>query len=311
MKYSAILFLLILLSVSAFAQKPKPTKKPTNIAKTKVTKPIPTPAIVGDAKEEFEKAIAQTDVAEKITALQKFVNDFPDAKEKTYALELIVSGRAQIADEKLRLSDTIGGVELFKLAVKGAPIPISDKLFTEIILQIPTNLFFRGQRDAAIEVAKKIEEKTTGNAKQLLGLATFYLGTENAIEAQRLAAKAIEIEPNLVAAYQTLGLANRLNFQLEDAANAYTKALELDGNSIVSKRSLAEMKRAIGKSDEAITLYQEILAKDETDTTAHTGLILALFDTEKKNISVEIKVGDNPNELLLSKNGKIGFLGFL
>ena len=304
MKYSAILFLLIIFSLSAFAQKPKPSKKPTNVAKTKVTKPtpIPTPLPIGNAKEEFEKAVAQTDVAERITALQKFANNFPDAEEKTYALELIVSGRAQIADEKLRLSDAASGIELFKLAVKGAPIPISDKLFTEIILQIPTNLFFRGQRDAALEVAKKIEEKAAGNAKQLLGLATFYLGTENALEAGRLAAKAIEIEPNLPAAYQTLGLANRLNFQLEDAANAYTKALELDANSIVSKRSLAEMKRAIGKSDEAITLYQEILAKDETDTAANTGLILALFDAEKKTeaeAELTKSLEQNPNNLLL------------
>ncbi len=304
MKKLAIIFLLILFTVSAFAQKPKPSKKPTNAAKPKVTKPapIPTPIPVGDVKEEFEKAASQSDVAERITALQKFVNDFPNAEEKTYALELIVSGRAQIADEKLRLSDTIGGIELFKLAVKGAPTPISDKLFTEIILQIPSNLFFRGERDAALEVAKKIEEKAAGNAKQLLGLATFYLGTENALEAQRLAAKAIEIEPNLPAAFQTLGLANRLNFQLEDAVNAYTRALELDANSIVSKRSLAEMKRAIGKADEAITLYQEILAKDVTDVAANTGLILALFDAEKKTeaeAEMAKSLGQNPNNLSL------------
>ncbi len=300
MKKLAIIFLLILFAVSAFAQKPKPSKKPTNATKPKVTKPTPIP--VGDVKEEFEKAVNQPDLAERITALQKFVNDFPNAEEKTYALELIVSGRAQIADEKLRLSDTIGGIELFKLAVKGAPIPISDKLFTEIILQIPTNLFFRGERDAAVEIAKKIEEKAAGNAKQLLGLATFYLGTENPLEAQRLAAKAIEIEPNLPAAFQTLGLANRLNFQLEEAATAYTRALELDANSTVSKRSLAEMKRAVGKADEAILLYQEILAKDETDVAANTGLILALFDAEKKTeaeAELAKSLGQNPNNLSL------------
>lgn len=298
MKNLAILFLLILFSLSVFAQKPKPTKKPTN--KPKATKP--TVEIVRNAKVEFEKAAGQTDVAEKTTALQKFVNDFPKAEEKTYALELIVSGRAQIADEKLRLSDAAGGIELFKLAVKGAPTPMSDKLFTEIILQIPTNLFFRGQRGAALEVAKIIEEKAAGNSSQLLGLATFYLGTENAVEAGRLAAKAIEIEPNLPAAYQTLGLANRLNFQLEDAANAYAKALELDANSIVSRRSLAEMKRAVGKSDEAITLYQEILAKDAADAAANTGLILALFDAEKKSEAereMAKSLEQNPNNLSL------------
>ncbi len=304
MKNSAILFLLIIFSFSAFAQKPKPAKKTNGVAKTKITKAVPVSksALVGDAKEEFEKAAGQPDLAERITSLQKFVNDFPNAEEKNFALELIVSGRAQIADEKLRLSDTEGGIALFKLAVKGAPTPISDKLFSEIILQIPTNLFFRGQRGAAIEIAKKIEEKIAGNAKQLLGLATFYLGTENALEAQRLAAKAIEIEPNLPAAYQTLGLANRLNFQLEDAAIEYEKALELDGSSIVSRRSLAEMKRAIGKSDDAITLYREILAKDETDMAAHTGLILSLFDAGQKDeaeVEMAKSLEQNPKNLLL------------
>ena len=104
MKKVSIIFLLILFAVSAFAQKPKPSKKPTNAAKPKITKPTPIP--VGDVNKEFEKAVNQPDLAERITALQKFVNDFPNAEEKNYALELIVSGRAQIADEKLR---NVGG----------------------------------------------------------------------------------------------------------------------------------------------------------------------------------------------------------
>ena len=298
MKNSAILLLLFIFSLSVFAQKPKPTKKPTG--RSKAAKQAKAP--VRSARDEFEKAAAQTDAAEKIMALNRFVSDFPDAEEKIFAQELIVSSRALIADEKLRSNETASGVELFKLAVRDAPEPVSDKLFTEIILQIPTNLFFRGQRGAALETAKAIEEKVAGNASQLLGLATFYLSTENAVEAQRLAAKAIEIAPDLPAAYQTLGLASRLNFQLDDAANAYARALELDANSVVSKRSLAEMKRAAGKSDEAVTLYREILAKDETDAAAKTGLILALFDAEKKaeaEAELAKSLEQNPNNLTL------------
>jgi len=296
MKNLAILFLLISFSLTANAQKSKLTsgKKASSIATAK--------ARLGDEKTEFEKAVAETNAATRIAALQKFIKNFPKSNEKNRVLELIVSGRAEIADEKLRLSETASGVELFGLAVKEAPKPISDKLFTEIILQIPTNLFFRGERDAALKIARSIEEKVASNAKQLLGLATFYLGTENASEAKRLAEKAIQIEPELPAAYQTLGIANRLNFQLEEAAAAYTKALELDANSVVSKRSLAEMKRATGKADEAISLYGEILAKDAGDAAAHTGLTLSLFDTQKRaeaEAEMQKSLAQNPNNLFL------------
>ncbi len=297
MKNSAVIFLLILFALSAFAQKPKTAK---NVSKTKLVKTASENP--PDEKKEFEKAVAQTDASERVTALQKFVADFPETNEKIHAQELIVSGRAQIGEENLRSNNVQNGVEIFKLAVKGIPTPVSDKLFTEIVLQMPTNLFYRGQRVEAVEIAKLIEAKIKGNAKQLLGLATFYIGTENAAEAQRLANKAIELEPNFPAAYQTLGLANRLNFQLDDAANAYAKALELDNQSIVSKRSLAEMKRAVGKSAEAVELYREILGADATDKSAETGLILALFNADKKTeaeAEMAKSLEQNPNNLPL------------
>lgn len=295
MKQTAVLIFIILFSLTIFAQKPRPTKRATSFTK-------PSATTVGNEKDELEKAVSEKNAAERIMALNKFVGNFPNSTEKNRALELIVSARAEIADEKLRLSDTASGVELFTIAVKNAPAPVSDKLFAEILLQIPTNLFFRGQQVKAVEIARLIEEKVEGNAKQLLGLATFYIGTENGDEAKRLANKALAVNPNLPTAYQTLGLASRLNFQLEDAANAYAKALELDADSTVSKRSLAEMKRAIGKTDEAVALYREILVKDETDATAQTGLTLALFDAEKKSeaeAEMQKSLAQNSNNLPL------------
>jgi tetratricopeptide (TPR) repeat protein len=303
MKYSAVLFLLILFSLSIFAQKTT-TKKPVNSTKTNVAK-------LGTEKEEFEKATAVATPLERIAALQKFIKNFPKSNEKTRALELIVSARGQIGDDKLRLGETQSGIDFFKAAVKDAPTPVSDELFSGLLLQFPTNLFSRGQSVAAIELAKMIEEKIGDNPKQMLGVATFFLGTENGAEAQRLAEKAILTETNLAekpeksnlpAAYQTLGLAGRINFDFEASANAYTKALELDGASSVSRRGLAEMKRALGKPDEAITLYREILAKDAADATAQTGLILSLFDAgSRKEAEAEMakSLEAEPNNLFL------------
>ncbi len=300
MKSLVILILIIIFSLTAFAQKPKTAKKnPTAAQKPKIAKPA---IDAGNEKEEFEKAVAITDASERITTLQKFIANFPKSTEKNRAQELIVSARAAIGDEKLRLNEVAEGVELFKLAVKDAPQPMSERIFGELILNFPTNLFWRGQRTEALEIAQMIEAKADGNAKQLLGLATFYLGTENAAEAKRIAEKVIALDANLPSAYQTLGLAFRLNFQLEESASAYAKALEFGPDSIVSKRSLAEMKRAIGKSDEAAALYREILEKDSADGLAQTGLVLSLFGAEKRaEAEAEMNKGfeANPNNLVL------------
>lgn len=285
--------LIVFLSLSASAQKAKPVRKPApknNAAKAETE------------KESFEKAIAQTDLSAKIAALQEFAQKFPKSENRVRALEIIVSSRAQLADQKLRAGDAESAVVLFKQAVADAPAPVSEKLYADIIVQFPTNLFYGGQQIAAVEVAKLIEEKVKNNPKQLLGLAAFYLGTENAAEAKKLADAAIALDANSAAAYQTLGLANRLSFQLEDSAAAYAKALEIDSNSVVSRRSLAEMKRALGKSDEAVALYRELVGKDANDGAANNGLILSLFDADKKPEAEELlgkSLEANPNNFPL------------
>ena len=291
MKNLAIVLTIILFSFSVSAQTTKPTQKPVFPTKN-----------AGSEKEAFEKAAAQTIAAERIQALQKFIKDFPKSAEKTRASELLFIARATLADEKFRANDAPGSIELFKLAVRELPKPASDKFFAEVVLQIPNGLYFRGERAAAIEVARLLEEKADGSAKQILALTAFYFSIEDAAEARRLADKALLLEPNLPAAYQALGVAQRLNFNFEEAAAAYSKALELDAASAASKRNLAEMKRALGKPVEAIALYREILLVNQSDGASRSGLILALFEAEKK-LEAEAELtkflGENPNDLTL------------
>jgi tetratricopeptide (TPR) repeat protein len=298
MKNAIILFLLIFFSLSCFAQ--KPVKRIPPSPKTTQTPPKK----LGGEKEEFEKAANETNASGRIKALKRFIENFPKSEQKIQALELIAQARVTIADEKFSAGELKDGIELIKEAVKDAPVaPVSDKLFTETLSQLPTKLFWTyKQFDAAAETAKLIEEKIGDNAKQILELATFYLGTENSSEAKRLAQKAVALEPNSAAAYQLLGLSNRMNFELDESVAAYTKASELDPESTQVKRSLAEMKRAVGKSEEAATLYREILAKDSSDAAAQSGLILSLFDAEKKQ-DAEAEMAKaleaNPKNLLL------------
>lgn len=273
MRYSAVLFLILAFTLTAFSQPRNPKTKP---------KPKAAPTVTADEKNEFEKAIGETDPVLKIAALQKFIQNFPNSKDLVRAQESIVSVRGILGDNALKAGDTANGIEFFKTAVKDAPVPMSEKLFADIIIQFPTNLFLRGERDAARDIATMIEEKAGNDTKQIIALAAFYIGIENATNARRLAQKAIEIAPENPVAYQTLGIANRLGFRIDEAVAAYTKALELDPNSAVSKRSLAEMKRANGKADEATTLYREILEKNSIDESARTGLILSLFESGKQ-----------------------------
>jgi tetratricopeptide (TPR) repeat protein len=183
MKNITVFILIILFSISVIAQTSQTT--PRNPKKPASAKNL------ANEKEEFDKAVALTDTTERIAALRKFVEDFPKSKEKNRASELITSARAALADEKFRSGAKAESIELFELAVRETPKPVSDKLYTEIILQIPNSLFFRGERAAANDIAGLIEEKADGNAQQMLALAAFHIGLENVAEAKRLADKAI------------------------------------------------------------------------------------------------------------------------
>ena len=303
MKKFLSIILLVFLSCIAFAQKPQqPSAKPATSSRQAVSKPLikpaasakqvtsklkpktTTPAPINSEAEKakLDAALALTSASERASALKKFIRDFPKSEHRARAAESLVTARAILADEKLQASEHGEGIALFKLAVAEAPTPIPERLFNEIISKFPANLFYQDQRAAGIEVAEDIEKKAAGNAKQLLNLATFYLGIERGADARRLAEKAIGVDPNSVVAHQTLGLAHRLNFDLEESAAAYSKALELDVSSAASKRSLAEMKRALGKPDEAAALYREIVAANDNDSAAATGLILSLFGSGKK-----------------------------
>ncbi len=275
--YSFLIISLFIFNFSANAQKAKPTPKP----KPPVSKTPPKTKAKTES-EQFEAIQKTADILERINGLRKFKAEFPKSEFNVRAAELLVSAYAQLGDEKLKNNEIEDGINYFKQAVKESPQPVSDVFFIKVLSQLPPNLFYRGQQAAALEIAQSIEPKIGGSAKQLLGLATFYIGIEDGKNAKNLAEKAQVLEPNSFNTYQTLGLANRLLFDLQEAENAYKKALEIEPTSVVTKRSLAEMKRAIGKPNEAETLYRELLTADENDSAAQVGLVLSLFDGEKQ-----------------------------
>ncbi len=262
----------------------KPAAKNNSVsAKTKSFQPKTGPAAPKkDDKADLENALAQQDADEKVMALTKFLADHPKAELRERALESLSAARVAAGEAKFNAGDRVTGLILFKKAVDEAPFPYPEKLYNEVLSKVPQSLYFRGELPAAFEAAAAIEKNVAANASQLLTIANFYLAAENGDEAKRIAESVIKLDDKSAAAYQTLGMANRVNFDLEASASAFAKALELDPDSASAKRSLAEMNRALGKPEEALMLFSELTAKDAEDIQSQTGRILSLFDAGKR-----------------------------
>lgn len=327
MRIFALFLLFIIALAPAFTQQTQTKKKPEKAAKktaaTPKAKPTPKRAaskpkgnVTAKAKAtpkpkatpkkpkldesaEWEKCIALTDAAEAIAAFKQFIANFPASKNMAEAQRRLSGSEAALADAHFELNEIEPALTLYLSAADNAPKPIPDTLFNERLSKIPAKLYWKGYRGQALDIAKKLEEKA--DAPQLNELAGFYLTIESGDNARRAANSAIALAPDS-GGYLMLGLADRVDFDLDGSAAAYAKALELDPASIQAKRGLAEAYRSLGRSEDAAALYREILTADPTNLPAKTGVILSLFDggkTADAEKELDAALADNPNNVML------------
>jgi tetratricopeptide (TPR) repeat protein len=300
-------------------EEPKPTevKAPENTVAlpktiTTSTKPpknnpnarkIQEPAPVDDEAEAEEVELTLTKpLAKRAELLKTFIETHPESKARTRATELLISTHAGLGDQFLKAGEVGNGVKHLMLAIDEADSSISDQLFLGVISQIPSNLYLRGQADAATKAATSIEAKFGGDPKRLLTIAGFYLGLERGDEAARIAEQAVKIAPDLAEAHRVLGLSRHINLQLDEAASEYKKTVELDPSSKVSRLSLANLYRAGGKPEEALTLYNELLKSDPKDRSAEAGMVISLFELNRKdeaNTALDAALISEPRNLAL------------
>lgn len=276
-----------------------PNSRTGNAATRKL--PEPTPEDDADESEEVELTLTLP-LEARITRLKEFLADYPDSKSKPRAIELLVSAHAGVGDARLKKGDAAGGLEQLMLAVNTAPPDMSEKLFAGVIAQIPLNLYLRGERASAAQVAQTIETKFGSDAKRLIALSSYYINTEQSGEAVRIATQAVTLAPDMSETHQNLGLALHISLRLEEALVEYKRALELDPNSKPARRGLADLSRGLGKSDEALALYRQQLALDASDKTARAGMVLSLFDlgrTDEAKTELDAALKADPKNLNL------------
>jgi tetratricopeptide (TPR) repeat protein len=259
------------------------TKKPPVKPSPSRPKTAATPAKKADESSEWARVTAITERSERIAALEKFATAFSKSAHLSDAMGLIAAARVEAGNDDLAAGNFDAAVTDYNAAIAIVPTPIVQGFWDAGLSKIPTNLYFRSRREDAYKIAKALEAKAIDSSPQLLSLAGFYLAIEDGANAERIANTVIAAVPSSAAAYRILGFAERMEFRLDDSAVAFAKAVEADPNSLDAKQGLAEMKRALGRSDEALTLYGEILAKDPANITAQTGHVLALLDADRRS----------------------------
>ena len=289
---------------------PKSEKSTTPRTKSATTK-VKTPVVKKTPEEIREEELDEIDeveltltkpLAERAVKLKEFLDTHPTSKARPRAIELLISTHAALGDQKLKNGDTVGGVDQLLRAIDEADVAISDKLFSGVIAQIPTNLYLRGERDAALKAAQNIENKFGSNPKRLLEVANFYFGIERASDTVRIGESAVKLAPDLAEAHRILALGLHLSLRLEEAATEYKKTLELDPTSKVSRGSLADLYRASGKPEDALALYNEQLAADPRDRAARAGKVISLYElsrTDEANSALEAAFAEDQRNLPL------------
>ena len=270
---------------------PPRTKSATTKVKTPVVKKTPEEIKNEELDEIDEVELTLTKpLAERAVKLKEFLDTHPDSKARPRAIELLISTHAALGDQKLKNGDTVGGIDQLLRAIDEADVNISDKLFSGVIAQIPTNLYMRGEKEAAFKAAQNVEQKFGSNPKRLLEVAGFYLGVERSGDTVRVGESAVKLAPDLAEAHRILAIGLHLSLRLDEAAAEYKKTLELDPTSKASRGSLADLYRASGKTEDALALYNEQLAADPKDRAARAGKVISLLElsrTDEANSALE------------------------
>ncbi len=229
----------------------------------------------GGASSSIDSALAITDPAARIAALQRFLEPNNSREQIQTAREGIVTSYAQLADGALGESSVERAMENFRQAITMMPDRVTDRFFEETVSRIPFALSLRGYRNEAIEIARVLEERFAKDPPRLASIGEFYMTIEaagDAIHALEMAAKISGEDARL---RRLLGSAYRMGLRLDDAIAEFQLAVSFDAKDKRAYYELANLYRAQGAYADAIKLYRKQLEIEPKHTSSYKGLALA------------------------------------
>jgi len=103
------------------------------------------------------------------------------------------------------------------------------------------------------------------DAKSCANLGAVYLSLNRSDDSVTYLQRATELDPNSWYAWQNLGIALDRKGDFKQAEAAYRKSLELNSGQSSTIYNLASNLVTQGRGDEAITWFQQLLKRDDTD----------------------------------------------
>ncbi|MFL6214975.1 MAG: tetratricopeptide repeat protein [Blastocatellia bacterium] len=228
-------------------------------------------------QDALDSARAMTDQAMKITLLERMLAGNPAEPYNQQAREMLMREYALKGEQMLREGNPKAALQAFKSAVRAAPAVINDKIFGQYIFPLPLAMSAFGYRTESVELMRSIEPRFENDANRTVEIGFFYVQIEAPLEALRVLTHAVQLAPQDHRAHNSLGTAYLINLRLDDAANEFQRALELDANDEYANLNLGNLARAGGAYERALEFYRRQLRIRPDDAEARGGMALAMF----------------------------------
>jgi tetratricopeptide (TPR) repeat protein len=269
----AALTLLLLVGQIAPAQrpaqrKPRPAGPPAR---------PPAEEIQLSPEEAFERARSAPTAQQRIELLDKFLKAYRGSDFDSQAREVLMREYALKGEQHLREANPSQAVNAFKGAFAAAPALINDKIFGQYIFPLPLALNAFGYRVEAANLMRSFEQRFNNEPNRLVEIGFFYVQIEAPLEAVRVLERAVQLVPDDHRAHNSLGSAYLISLRIEDAADQFQRALELDARDEYANLNLGNIARAHGDHQKAISYYRKQLAIRADDAEARGGLAISLL----------------------------------
>jgi len=214
---------------------------------------------------------------ERISLLEKFIaanrgSTFEDEARETLMREYALKGEQSLREGAPQLA-----LQAFKAAFRAAPATINDKVFGQYVFPLPMAMNAFGYRAESAELMRSFEVRFESDPNRLVEIGFFYVQIEAPFEAVRVLELAARLAPQDHRVHNSLGTAYLISLRLDDAANEFQRASELDVRDEFANLNLGNLARATGDFDRAVSDYRKQIALKSDDAEAHGGLAIALL----------------------------------